>query len=111
MQITSKFFGLKKLCVHPDTRRPYILSVTGGKDTSSEGLQVRKTPESTVLEASDTRQQNGMSHAFILRFVSNEDRDYYVKEDPAHQAFKDAAAAVVEKTLVMDFQEGVFTNA
>lgn len=52
-----------------------------------------------------------MSHAFILRFNSNEDRDYYVKEDPAHQAFKDAAAEVVEKTLVVDFQEGVFTNA
>ncbi|KAJ4315193.1 hypothetical protein N0V94_006072 [Neodidymelliopsis sp. IMI 364377] len=92
-EITSKFFGLKKSCIHPDTRRPYILSITGGKDISIEGLQ------------------NGMSHAFILRFNSNEERDYYVKEDPAHQAFKDAAAAVVEKTLVVDFQEGVFTNA
>ena len=57
------------------------------------------------------RLQNGMSHAFILRFSSNEERDYYVKEDPAHQAFKDAAAAVVEKTIVVDFQEDVFTNA
>ncbi|KAJ8106355.1 hypothetical protein OPT61_g9592 [Boeremia exigua] len=93
MQITSKFFGLKKSCVRVDTRRPYILSITGGRDTSLEGLQ------------------SGMSHAFILRFSSNEDRDYYVKEDPAHQAFKDAAAAVVEKAIVVDFQEGVFTNA
>ena len=55
------------------------------------------------------RQQNGMSHAFILRFNSKDERDYYVKEDPAHQAFKDAAA-VVEKTVVVDFQEGIFTN-
>ncbi|KAF1358341.1 hypothetical protein EJ07DRAFT_124781 [Lizonia empirigonia] len=92
-EITSKFFGLKKSCVHPDSRRPYILAITGGKDTSIEGLQ------------------DGMSHAFILRFSSKEERDYYVKEDPAHQAFKDAAAAVVEKTIVVDFQEGVFTNA
>ncbi|KAF2625329.1 hypothetical protein BU25DRAFT_412765 [Macroventuria anomochaeta] len=92
-EITSKFFGLKKSCVHPDTRRPYILSITGGKDTSIEGLQ------------------NGISHAFVLRFSSEEERDYYVKEDPAHQAFKDAAAAMVEKTIVVDFQEGVFTNA
>ncbi|OSS51933.1 hypothetical protein B5807_03580 [Epicoccum nigrum] len=92
-EITSKFFGLKKSCVHPETRRPYILSITGGIDNSIEGLQ------------------NGVSHAFILRFSSNEERDYYVKSDPAHQAFKDAAAAVVEKTIVVDFQEGVFFNA
>lgn len=43
VQITSEFFGLKKSCVHPDTRRPYILSITGGKDTSIEGLQVPET--------------------------------------------------------------------
>jgi len=92
-EITSKFFGLKKSCVHPDTRSPYILSITGGIDNSIEGLQ------------------NGVSHAFILRFSSIEERDYYVKSDPAHQAFKDAAAAVVEKTIVVDFQEGVFFSA
>lgn len=111
MQITSKFFGLKKSCVHPDTRRPYILSITGGKDTSIEALQVPETLVLVTIQASDSQLQNGMSHAFILRFSSNEERDYYVKEDPAHQAFKDAAAAVVEKTIVVDFQEGVFTNA
>jgi hypothetical protein len=52
-----------------------------------------------------------MSHAFIIRFDSNEDRNYYVKEDPAHQAFKNAVAAVVEKAQVIDFQEGIFTKA
>jgi hypothetical protein len=51
-----------------------------------------------------------MSHAFVLQFYSNEDRDYYVNKDPAHQAFKDAAGAVVEKTLVVDFQDGIFTK-
>lgn len=55
--------------------------------------------------------QLGISHAFILRFASEDDRDYYVNEDPAHQAFQEAAAVVVEKTIVVDFQEGVFTNA
>lgn len=67
-------------------------------------------PGSAGLHTSDMRQQNDMSHAFILRFNSKDERDYYVNEDPAHQAFKDAAAAVVEKTIVVDFQEGVFTN-
>ncbi|KAH7355592.1 stress responsive A/B barrel domain-containing protein [Pyrenochaeta sp. MPI-SDFR-AT-0127] len=92
-EITSKFFGLKKACVHPSTRRPYILSISGGKDISIENLQ------------------NGISHAFVLQFLSNEDRDYYVNEDPVHQAFKEAAATVVEKALVVDYQDGVFTKA
>jgi hypothetical protein len=52
-----------------------------------------------------------MSHAFIIRFDSDEDRDYYVKEDPAHQAFKNAAVAVVKKAQVIGFQEGTFTRA
>ncbi|KAH9876042.1 hypothetical protein J1614_003920 [Plenodomus biglobosus] len=92
-EITSKFFGLKKACVHPSTRRPYIISVSGGKDISTENLQ------------------SGVSHAFVLQFHSNEDRDYYVNEDPAHQAFKLAAGAVVEKTIVVDYQDGVFIDA
>ncbi|OAL47073.1 hypothetical protein IQ07DRAFT_589953 [Pyrenochaeta sp. DS3sAY3a] len=92
-EITSKFFGLKKSCVHPSTRQPYILSIGGGKDISVENLQ------------------SGFSHAFLLNFYSNQDRDYYVNEDPVHKAFKEAAGAVVEKTLVVDFQDGVFTTA
>lgn len=79
--------------MHPSTRRPYIISVSGGKDISTENLQ------------------SGVSHAFVLQFHSNEDRDYYVNEDPAHQAFKFAAGAVVEKTIVVDYQDGVFIDA
>ena len=41
LQITSRFFGLKKACVHPSTYRPYIVSIAGGKDISTENLQVR----------------------------------------------------------------------
>lgn len=49
-----------------------------------------------------------MSHAFILRFHSKEDRDYYVNDDPVHRAFKEAAAPVIESAQVIDFLEGVF---
>jgi len=52
-----------------------------------------------------------MTHAFILHFYSNEDRDYYVNDDPAHQEFKKIAATVLEKAQVVDFQDGVFTNS
>ncbi|EOA92207.1 uncharacterized protein SETTUDRAFT_153173 [Exserohilum turcica Et28A] len=92
-EVTSRFFGLKKECRHPATLRPYIVSIAGGKDISTENLQ------------------NGISHAFVLQFHSVEDRDYYVNEDPAHKAFKEVAAAAVERATVVDFQNGVFTNA
>lgn len=49
-----------------------------------------------------------MTHAFILRFKTKEHRDYYVAEDPKHQAFREAAALVLERVQVLDFQEGVF---
>lgn len=49
-----------------------------------------------------------MSHAFILQFYSNEDRDYFVDHDSAHKSFKDAAAVVLEKAQVLDFRDGVF---
>ncbi|RAR04508.1 stress responsive A/B barrel domain containing protein [Stemphylium lycopersici] len=92
-EVTSRFFGLKKACVHPTTYRPYIVSIAGGKDISTENLQ------------------NGISHAFVLQFHSLQDRDYYVNDDPVHKAFKEAADAVVEKATVVDFQNGVFTDA
>jgi hypothetical protein len=50
-----------------------------------------------------------MSHAFVIQFYNNEDRDYYVEHDPAHQFFKEAAATVLERAQVLDFQDGVFT--
>jgi hypothetical protein len=39
-QITSKFFGLKKTCLHLNTHAPYIVSLTGGKENSVENLQI-----------------------------------------------------------------------
>ena len=49
-----------------------------------------------------------MSHAFVVQFSSDEDRDYYVNQDPAHDAFKQAAGTFIEKAVVVDFQNGVF---
>lgn len=45
-----------------------------------------------------------------MQFESDEDRDYYVNEDPAHSAFKEAAGPFIEKAVVIDFQDGVFTR-
>ncbi|KAF5537314.1 hypothetical protein FMEXI_10004 [Fusarium mexicanum] len=63
------FLQLKDLCIHHTSKKPYITSLQGGKDNSPEGMQ------------------NGITHGFVATFESAEDRDYYVKTDPAHQAF------------------------
>ncbi|RAK95613.1 uncharacterized protein BO80DRAFT_321448, partial [Aspergillus ibericus CBS 121593] len=57
---------------------------SGEKDNSSEGIQ------------------NGITHAFVVQFPTAEDRDYYVKQDPAHQAFVKSLDGIIEKAQVID---------
>lgn len=47
--MVAQFFGLKKACIHPTTLRPYIVSISGGKDISTENLQVFKADESVGI--------------------------------------------------------------
>ena len=53
-------------------------------------------------------EQNGITHAFVVVFESVEDRDYYVKTDPAHHAFIEFVGPHVEKVNVVDYSEGQF---
>ncbi|UNI14535.1 hypothetical protein JDV02_001153 [Purpureocillium takamizusanense] len=90
----SDMLGLKNKCVHPTTQKQYIKSSVGGKDISIEGLQ------------------HGITHAFIVEFDSVADRDYYVKEDPAHiefvKTYVTSPDTVLEKGQVIDFVTGEF---
>ncbi|KAJ3544301.1 hypothetical protein NM208_g3130 [Fusarium decemcellulare] len=86
----DRFLALKDNCIHPTTNAPYITSVKGGKDNSPEGLQ------------------GGITHGFVVEFNSAEDRDYYVKTDPAHQDFIKSIGGLVEKAIVVDFSNGVY---
>lgn len=45
---------------------------------------------------------------FISEFESEEDRRYYLEEDPAHLAFVKSIAGVVSKVQVVDFTPGAF---
>ncbi|KAL2760181.1 hypothetical protein ACRALDRAFT_1091148 [Sodiomyces alcalophilus JCM 7366] len=81
----ARFLSLKENCLHPTGHTPYIASLKGGKDNSPEGLQ------------------NGITHGFVVEFASAEDRDYYVKDDPAHQAFVKSIGGLIEKAVVVDF--------
>ncbi|GES58794.1 stress responsive A/B barrel domain protein [Aspergillus terreus] len=88
--ICSRMLALKDKCIHPVSQQPYIKFSLGGVDNSPEGLQ------------------NGITHAFVGEFASAADRDYYVKEDPAHQEFVKSLWGVLEKGQVIDFTPGVF---
>ncbi|SPO02418.1 uncharacterized protein DNG_05091 [Cephalotrichum gorgonifer] len=87
---TAHMLSLKEKCIHPVRQTPYIRSMTGGRDNSPEGLQ------------------NGATHAFVAVFDSPWERDYYVKDDPAHDAFKKSVGDLIEKAIVMDFTPGDF---
>lgn len=52
--------------------------------------------------------KQGMTHPFVFEFASEEDRDYYVDTDPAHIAFKEGLAGLVDKVHVYDFTAGSF---
>jgi len=43
-----------------------------------------------------------------VTFESEEDRDWYVDKDEAHQKFKELAGEAVEDVFVFDFEAGVF---
>lgn len=45
----------------------------------------------------------------MLEFASEDDRDYYVNEDPVHRGFGvECLTGVVEEVMVVDFRRGEF---
>jgi len=92
--ICDEFFALKTSCIHPDTKKPYIVSIKGGLDNSEEGLAA------------------GHTHAFVLEFANLYDRDYYVNADPAHDKFKkllgSGPLSASPGVTVVDFVDGQY---
>lgn len=43
-----------------------------------------------------------------MEFETEADRDYYVKEDPAHQAFVKSLQGIMTSVGVVDYEPGVF---
>lgn len=56
--------------------------------------------------------QYDLQHAFVLRFTSADDLQYYVHTDPQHKAFKEAVGPLLEKEniVVYDFAPGAFLS-
>jgi hypothetical protein len=44
----------------------------------------------------------------VVEFDSAEDRDYYLTKDPAHLAFVGSIGDLVEKAIVVDFNDGEY---
>lgn len=43
-----------------------------------------------------------------MQFEDEQDREYYVKKDPAHLAFVKSLDGLVERVRVVDYVPGVF---
>ena len=55
-----------------------------------------------------TIRQGGFKHAFVSQFENEADRDYYLKEDPAHVEFVASLDGVIEGVQVVDYKPGVY---
>lgn len=86
----NRMVDLRNQCIHPTSKKPYITTSSGGRQNSPE---TNKAP---------------YSYAFVLEFASEEDRQYYVDEDPAHLEFKQSLKGMVQRVGVMDYTPGEY---
>jgi len=88
--VCKRMLALKQNCIHPTTKQPYILDSSGGRDNSPEG------------------HQGGFSHGFVSHFANEEDRRYYLEDDPAHLAFVKSLDGIIQNVRVVDYEPGAF---
>ena len=117
--------SLKNKCIQPPNNKTYIKSTSGGKDNSPEGLQVCQARFFFALSPCSLRLmgslvvhlwihlkltfiKNGFTHGFVVEFESEEDRDYYVKHDEAHQAFIASLSGLVDGVQALDYVPGKY---
>lgn len=65
-----------------------MLSMRMGKNTSWENYS------------------RGMTHAFVLEFKDEADRDYYLLHDQVHRIFSAKAGPLIEDSVVVDLRDG-----
>jgi hypothetical protein len=80
--------ALRDNCVGAASGNPYITSLSGGKNNSTEGFA------------------SPFTHGFVVEFDSVQDRDYYVDKDPAHQDFKNSSSELIQSVKVLDYEPG-----
>lgn len=50
--------------------------------------------------------QGPFTHGFVVEFETEQDRDYYVSKDPAHQDFIKFAGEHLQNVKVLDYEPG-----
>ncbi|CZS88117.1 uncharacterized protein RCO7_01083 [Rhynchosporium graminicola] len=88
--VCKRMLALRQKCIHPTTKQPYMVENSGGRDNSPEG------------------HQGGFSHGFVAHFKNEEDRRYYLEEDPAHLEFVASLKDIIQNVRVVDYSPGVF---
>ena len=109
--------ALRQNCIHPTTKKPYILDSSGGRDNSPEGHQVVPTLFTSAFIKHHLLEierltglilQGGFSHGFVSHFANEGDRRYYLEEDPAHLAFVKSLENIIQNVRVVDYTPGEF---
>ena len=100
--------ALQDKCLHPQTKQPYVKSYGGGRDNSPEGLQVVRALVLPHLLQTLTLEQGAFTHGFVSEFQNEEDRKYYLEQDPAHLEFVASLTDVIQNVRVVDFEPGKF---
>lgn len=52
--------------------------------------------------------QGAFSHGFVSEFATEEDRKYYLEEDPVHLAFVQSIEPIIQNVRVVDYVPGEF---
>ena len=75
-----------------------------------EEQQQRRSYSTQVLQCAKHLQligiQSPYTHGFVVEFGSEDDRDYYVSKDPAHQDFIKFAGELLQNVKVLDYEPG-----
>jgi hypothetical protein len=98
--------ALQHKCVNAASQKPYIKSFSGGRNNSNEGHAVRTCTSDDAHVKANKYLKSPYTHGFVVEFESEEDRDYYVNKDPAHQEFISFAGELLQNVKVLDYEPG-----
>ncbi|KAF2741020.1 hypothetical protein EJ04DRAFT_454396, partial [Polyplosphaeria fusca] len=84
----ERMLALRDTCVHPATQKRYIISSRGGRNNSVEG------------------RQGAFTHGFVMEFENEQDRRYYIYNDPSHLAFVASVSEIMQNSKILDFEPG-----
>ncbi|EED17446.1 conserved hypothetical protein [Talaromyces stipitatus ATCC 10500] len=88
--VYNRWSSLKGLCVRSDSQKPYITKQMAGRNISLEKLT------------------GGFTHIFIEEFKNEQDRNYYLKKDPAHRDFGKIVEPLVKSAQSVQNDDDIY---